>query len=420
MVHPYLKRRAGTEEVVYPHESLKPVLQKTLGIPLFQEQVMKLAVVAADYTPGEADQLRRDMGMFQQRGKIERHRRRMKDRMLANGIEEKFADRIFKQLEGFASYGFPESHAASFALIAYATSYLRCHYLPAFVCALLNSLPMGFYSRATIVEDARRKGVEVRPVDVTRSRWASTLEPSDDSPNGRAIRMGAEHIDGFREANWQSIAAARRERDFEGLVDFLRRTDLGEESVARLAEAGALEAFDLSRREALWLGRGLVRTPELPLELGEVLDEERPAFRALETFETINWDYRTAGHSTRGHPLEPLRGRMNELGLPTAEAIAEMADGLRTHYAGLVICRQRPSTGSGVVFMTLEDETGFANVILWPDVYEEYAAIAKTEQFLGVTAKVQTEEEVTHLIAESLWRPDLEARPESGGSHDFH
>ncbi len=452
MVHPYLRRRNGEEEVTYPHPSLKPVLEKTLGVPLFQEQVMKLAVVAADYTPGEADRLRRDMGSWREDGKMERHRERMISRMRQKDIDEAYAERIFEQIRGFGSYGFPESHAASFALISYATSYLKCHYPAAFACALLNAQPMGFYAPATIVEDARRHGVEVRPVDVQQSAWHCTLEPCKtkmvlqqdkakmalqqsstvgrassppvvgraSSPSTREIRMGLRFVDGLREADWEQIAEARAERPFEGLEDFLRRTGLGEGAVATLAEAGAFEEFELSRREALWVGRGLVRTPELPLKLREVVDERRPAFESLSTFETINWDYRVVDHSPRGHPLAPLRGRLAAQGLPSAEQVREAAHGSRLHYAGLVICRQRPSTGSGTVFITLEDETGFANLILWPDVYKHYAAIAKTEHFLGATGEVESEGGVTHLIVESLWRPELQVDPEHGGSHDFH
>ncbi|MFB6352186.1 MAG: OB-fold nucleic acid binding domain-containing protein, partial [Bradymonadaceae bacterium] len=458
MVHPYLRRRKGEEEVTYPHPSLEPVLKKTLGVPLFQEQVMKLAVVAADYTPGEADQLRRDMGSWREDGRMERHRERMASRMLAKGIDKEYAERIFHQIQGFGSYGFPESHAASFALISYATSYLKCHYPAAFACALLNAQPMGFYSPATVVEDAKRHDVEVRPVDVQTSDWNCTLEkrnagdgvapidggdavapnsagddwcdgipavegsdgipPSEDHPF--ALRMGIRFVSGFREADWIRIADARADRPFDDLEDFLRRTGLGEGAVATLAEAGAFESFDLSRREALWLGQGLVRTPELPLELRDTLDEQRPAFRSLTTFESINWDYRTADHSPRGHPLAPLRDRLEALGLPTAEEVDAAEHGTRIHYAGIVICRQRPSTGSGVVFVTLEDETGFANLIFWPDVYKRYESIAKTQHFLGVTGEVESEEGVTHIVVESIWRPDLEARPEHGGSHDFH
>jgi len=454
MVHPYLRRRCGEEEVTYPHPSLEPVLEKTLGVPLFQEQVMKLAVIAADYTPGEADQLRRDMGNWREDGRMERHRERMIDRMMQKGIERKYAERVFQQIQGFGSYGFPESHAASFALISYATSYLKCHYPAAFACALLNAQPMGFYSPATVVEDARHHGVQIRPIDVRRSDWDCTLEPPElprtndaevslpasettdraerQPPEGDpaavaradedepALRMGIRYVKGFREEDWNRIAAARDEAPLEGLEDFLRRTQLGEGAVGKLAESGAFTGFDLSRREALWLGRGLVRTPELPLELREVVDEERPAFQSLDTFQTINWDYRTSGHSPRGHPLAPLRDRLEELGLPTAEEVEGFEHGRRIHYAGLVICRQRPSTGSGVVFITLEDETGFANLIVWPNVYEQYETVAKTQHFLGVTGEIQTEDGVTHIIVESLWRPALQERPEHGGSRDFH
>jgi error-prone DNA polymerase len=447
MVHPYLRRRAGKEEVTYPHPSLEPVLEKTLGVPLFQEQVMRLAVVAADYTPGEADQLRRDMGMWRQDGRMDQHRERMISRMLAKGIDKEYAERIFQQIQGFGSYGFPESHAASFALISYATSYIRRHYPTVFACSLLNSLPMGFYPPSTIVEDARHHGVVVRPVDVQFSDWEATLEEiereeewrapdASDSGSGEteddkhwasdewALRMGAQRINGLSEKQWRTVEEARRERPFAGLADCLERTALDEGAARRLAEAGAFESFELERREALWLARGLVRTPELPMELRDVVDEERPAFRSLDTFETVNWDYRASDHSAHGHPLEPLRDRLRDQGWPTAEEVDRMENDRRVEYAGIVICRQRPSTGSGVVFLTLEDETGFVNVIIWPDIYEAHEPLVKSEHFLGVTGRIQTEDSVTHVISQMLWRPRIDVdsgqrEPAHGGSHDF-
>ncbi|MFB6264227.1 MAG: error-prone DNA polymerase, partial [Bradymonadaceae bacterium] len=303
MVHPYLRRRCGEEGVDYPHPSLEPVLEKTLGIPLFQEQVMKLAVVAADYSPGEADQLRRDMGSWRGDGQLDRHRERMIERMLANGIEREYAERIFEQIRGFGSYGFPESHAASFALIAYATAYLKCHYPAVFTCALLNAQPMGFYPPSTVVENAKHDGVEVRSVDVQYSSWDCTLElvecPEEDQ---RALRMGARFVKGLSEEDWARLERAREREPFENLRDCLGRSRLGEGAAARLAEAGAFESFELGRREALWLSKGLVRTPDLPMELREHVDEQRPAFESLDQFDVVRWDYRTTGHSGVGHP----------------------------------------------------------------------------------------------------------------------
>jgi error-prone DNA polymerase len=422
MVHPYLRRREGKEEVSYPHPSLKPVLERTLGVPLFQEQVMKLAVVAADYTPGEADQLRRDMGMWRQTGKMERHQKRMRARMLEKGISEEFADRIFSQIQGFASYGFPESHAASFALISYATSYLRCHYLAEFTCSLLNSQPMGFYRPATIVEDAKRHGLEVRSIDVLWSGWNCSLEKQEGSEEEKdsayAVRMGFRFLKGLREDEWEKIERARQERVFRSIEDLVRRTGLREQTLEKLAESGALEALESDRRKAIWKAKGMARTPQLPLDLRE--HEQTPDFDELESFETIDWDYRTSKHSTRGHPLAHLRERLGEMGLPDATGVRNAGHGRFISYAGLVICRQRPSTASGTIFMTLEDETGFVNVIIWPSVYEIFQLIAKTQSFLGVTGQIQSEESVVHLIAETLWRPRLDPVSQGAKSRDFH
>jgi error-prone DNA polymerase len=465
MVHPYLRRRAGEEPVAYPHACLEPVLKKTLGVPLFQEQVIRLAMVAADYTPGEADQLRRDMAAWRRTGRIERHRERLIRRMTAKGIEPEFAERVFEQIRGFGEYGFPESHAASFALIAYATAWMKCHYPDVFVCALLNAQPMGFYSPSTLIEDAKRHGVEVLPVDALRSQWDCTLEPrGEHSPQHRrpppsgtstgrrlppnlestvrgegprspvrdsgardgrsdpaprfAIRMGLRYVKGLGEKQWKRIEQAREERTFTSVRDFVRRTGLDEGAMTRLAEAGALSGFDRKRRAALWQVAGLARTSEPGLALR--FRDRTPGFEALDAFDTISWDYRTTGHSPRGHPLAPLRKELEARKLPDARSVSAMSDGRRVRYAGLVICRQRPGTASGVVFMTLEDESGFVNVVIWSQVYEEYAVLIKTSDFLGVTGRLQVQDAVVHLIAEAFWTPRLGLRPASGGSRDFH
>ena len=452
MVHPYLRRRNGEEPVVYPHPCLEPVLRKTLGVPLFQEQVMRLAVVAADYTPGEADQLRRDMAAWHRTGQIDRHRDRLVTRMVAKGIAREFAERVFEQIRGFGDYGFPESHAASFALIAYATAWLRCHYPEVFVCSLLNAQPMGFYTPATIVGDAVRHGVEVRPVDVTASAWDCTLEAIDApasrpaghapgrmqrggrgavcgriaaAPNGTpvkpafAVRMGLRYVKSLsEERDWRRIEAARMNRPFASMEDFTRRTRLDARVVGRLAEAGAFARFEGVRRAALWEALDLGRSPapSLPLASGE----PQPDFEPLGEFETIAWDYRFSAHSTRGHPLAPLRGALTSRKLPDARAVAAMPDGRRVRYAGIVICRQRPATASSVTFMTLEDETGFVNVVVWKRVFDDYPVLARTASFLGVTGKLQSESGVVHIVADALWAPEIAARPPSAGSRDFH
>ena len=441
MVHPFLRRRNGEEPVVYPHASLEPVLRKTLGVPLFQEQVMRLAMVAADYTPGEADQLRRDMGAWRQRGRIERHRERLVSRMTAKGITPEFAERVFDQIRGFGEYGFPESHAASFALIAYGAAWLRCHYPDVFTCALLNAQPMGFYTPATIVHDAIRHGVEVRPIDVTASDWDCTLEaaacgravcvagvdagaPVDAGALGAtaprfAVRMGLRYVKGFSEKrDFAPLAQARAARRFRSMADVARRARLDEAALRRLAEAGAFAPFEKARRAALWEARGLAATPETPLRV--VPSERTPAFDSLNELETIGWDYAANGHSTAGHPLAPLRAALAAQRLPDARTVAAMNDGREVRYAGLVICRQRPATASGVTFMTLEDETGFVNLVVWKRVFERHAVLAKTATFLGVTGRLQATDGVVHIVADTLWAPCIEATPASAGSRDFH
>jgi error-prone DNA polymerase len=404
MVHPYLRRRNGEEEVDYPHPSLIPVLEKTKGVPLFQEQVMQLAVVAADYTPGEADQLRRDMAAWRRTGRIEQHKERLVSRMLKKGIAPEFAERVFKQICGFGEYGFPESHAASFALISYAGSYLKCHYPAEFTCSLLNAQPMGFYTPSTIVEDAKRHGVEVRPIDVTRSRWECTIEEG-------AVRMGLRYVKGVGEADWCKIECAT---PFASLDDFTRRTALGDKSLCALAEAGAFDGLGAARRSALWHVRNFAPMP-IPV------DTEQPVeFAELTELEAINWDYQRTRHSARGHPLAPLREELRAQGLPDARTVAAMKDGCRVRYAGLVICRQHPGTASGVTFFTLEDESGLVNLVVWRRVFEKYIVLAKTQTFLGVTGQIQAQDGVVHIVVDELWQPEVSFVPEHGGSRDFH
>jgi len=404
MVHPFLRRRKGEERVTYPHPCLEPVLRKTLGVPLFQEQVMRLAVVAADYTPGEADQLRRDMAAWKKSGRIERHRDRLVRRMEEKGIAREFAEKVFEQIRGFGEYGFPESHAASFALIAYATAWLKRHYPAEFTCGLMNAQPMGFYAPATILADAKRNGVKVLPVDVQRSDWECTLE-------GAAVRVGLRWVKGLGEEGGRRIVA---ERPFRSLEDFRLRTALDKDARHRLAEAGALEGLGGERRDALWEMARTATPTALPLDFPETA----PGFAPLTAMEEVSWDFRATGHSTRDHPLGPLRERLRGLGLPDARALNAMPHGRHVRYAGLVICRQRPGTAKGVTFMTLEDETGFVNLVLWPDVFERHQLLAKTEAFLGVSGKLQAQDGVTHLVAARLWRPDL-TPPPTAPSHDF-
>ena len=420
MVHPYLRRRAGLEPVVYPHACLEPVLKKTLGVPLFQEQVMKLAMVAADYTPGEADQLRRDMAAWRRSGRIEGHRERLISRMEAKGITREFAERVFEQIRGFGEYGFPESHAASFALIAYATSWLRCHYLAEFTCSLLNAQPMGFYSAATIVGDAQRHGVEVRPIDVSHSAWDCTLEPTTDSFEF-AVRMGLRWIKGLQLDDGARIVAARAAHPFDSVADFVRRSRVPVRAHTTLAEAGALGSLaGADRRDALWQIRGWVARQDDSLDTGAGQHDDAIDFDPLTRLDQIFWDYAASEHSTLGHPLAPLRGELTAQRWPDARTVARGKDGQRIDYVGIVICRQQPGTAAGVVFMTLEDETGFVNLVVWRQVFERYGVALRTTSLLGVSGRLQVQESIVHLIADSIWIPRLSRPVMAVESRDFH
>ena len=418
MVHPYLRRRRGLEAVEYPHDCLKPVLEKTLGVPLFQEQVMKLAVVAADYTPGEADQLRRDMAAWRRSGRIEKHRERLVNAMEQKGIAREFGERVFAQIRGFGEYGFPESHAASFALIAYATSWMRKHYLAEFTCSLLNAQPMGFYSPATIVGDSQRHGLEMRPIDVTRSEWDCTMEPADDD-YGFAVRMGLRWVKGMQLSEGKRIIEAREARAFESVEDFVRRTHVPTRTHTSLAEAGALGELSRERRDALWQVTGWIARQGDAMALGGDVNGQAE-FAKLATLDQIFWDYAASDHSTIGHPLGPLREELRANGWPDARTLGRGRDGSRVDYVGIVICRQQPGTAAGVVFMTLEDETGFVNLVVWQQVFAEYAHVIKTTSLLGVSGRLQVQEGIVHLIAERVWVPALSRPVVDVESRDFH
>jgi error-prone DNA polymerase len=429
MVHPYLRRRAGEEPVEYPHPSLEPVLAKTLGVPIFQEQVIRIAMVAADYTPGEADQLRRDMAAWRRSGRLERHHDRLVSAMVAKGVTREMAERVFDQIRGFGDYGFPAAHASSFALIAYASGYLKCHHHPEFTCALLNAQPMGFYAPSTIVDDAKRHGVEVRPIDATVSGWDCTLEPAVAamSPAGaggpgarrwtHALRMGLRYVKGLAEDDGRRLAAVRQEQPFASLEDLVRRTRLDAGSLVELAESGAFASLGVDRRSALWQVRALARRRDVVLPIQ--VCEPSPLFDGLSASEEITWDYRASSHSTRGHPLAPMRAALREAGLPDARAVLAMRDGAGVRYAGIVICRQTPGTASGVTFMTLEDESGFVNLVVWPAVMDEFARLARTAVFLGVTGRIQRQHEIVHVIAREFWRPRIGSRVPGVASRNF-
>ncbi|MEE2904728.1 MAG: error-prone DNA polymerase [Myxococcota bacterium] len=409
MVHPYLRRRNGEEPIDYPHPTLIPVLKKTLGIPLFQEQVMRLAVVAADYTPGEADQLRRDMAAWKSSGRIERHRQRLIARMHEKGIERQFAERVFEQIRGFGEYGFPESHAASFALIAYATAWLKRHYPAAFLCGLLNAQPMGFYSPATLIEDAKRHQVEVLPICVQRSQWECTLEKQDHT---FAVRMGLCYVRSLSSKEAQKIIEIQSSN--HTMDSFMAQVQLNEQTLRHLNDCGAFECFHSNRRAMLWEIKNEAGATALPFN-----HSSRARFPSLTHFEKVRWDYENSFHSTRGHPLEDLRATLQSQGLCSAHQVQNSKSGKFVRYAGLVICRQRPGTAGGVVFLTLEDETGFVNVVVWQNVFEKYSILAKTASFLGVSGKLQVDSGVVHLVANSLWHPKVSSKMTHQKSRDF-
>ncbi len=429
MVHPYLRRRAGKEPVTYPHPSLEPVLSKTLGIPLFQEQVMKLAIVAADYTPGEADQLRRDMAAWKQRGRIELHHDRLVSRMVAKGIEPEFAERVFGQILGFGEYGFPESHAASFALIAYATAYVKHHYPVVFACALLNAWPFGFYSPATVIDDSKRHGVKFLPMDILRSEWDCTLEGAagaadpDAVPGERAlpdyaVRIGLRYLKGLGEGDWERIRVWRAGGRTSRLSDFTSSCRLPSDSMERLAEVGAFDCLGKERREALW---GVLDQAEYSTSILVGDFQDTPSFRPLSAGEEITWDYLASDQSPRGHVMEQFRPLLARQGLPDAAEISRLEHGRKVSLVGCAICRQMPGTAAGVLFMTLEDESGFANLVVWEKVFKEYRTMILTNWLLGVTGKLQVADGVVHVIAESFWKPEFAEPPQRTGvsSHDF-
>ncbi|HEX9702104.1 MAG TPA: error-prone DNA polymerase [Rhodospirillales bacterium] len=404
MVHPYLRRRRGEEPVDYPSPELERVLGKTLGIPLFQEQAMKIAIVAAGFTPEEADALRRALATFRHMGDIAKFRRRFVGGMLKNGYAEDFAERCFRQIEGFADYGFPESHAASFALIVYVSAWLKCHYPAAFACGLLNSQPMGFYAPAQIVRDAREHGVEVRPVDVNVSLWDCTLERA--GSGALALRLGFRQVKGLREADGRRLVALRG-AGYRDVADVRRRARLSRSVLERLARADAWHGLGLGRRQALWAVRGLDQAPSLPLFAhADMAADETPEpavdLPSMTPGEAVADDYRALMLSLRAHPVALLRARLAVDGyLPCAELIAA-ADGRPVAVAGLIITRQRPGSAKGVVFVTLEDETGVANLVVWPDVFERYRRPAIGASLLGVRGRLQREGLVIHVVAESL------------------
>ncbi len=438
MVHPYLKRRQGLEPVAYPSAAVQSVLERTLGVPIFQEQVMQLAIVAAGFSPGEADHLRRSMAAWRRKGGLEKFEQRLIDGMGARGYQEEFARQIYQQILGFGEYGFPESHSASFALLVYVSAWLKRYEPAAFCGALLNSLPMGFYGPSQLVQDARRHHVEVRPVDVTVSEWDCTLEKpvpatacramdpdtkgrqeaSASTPLSPALRLGFRLVSGLAEASAQRIAAARREAPFVSVADLAHRARLDRRDLACLARADALAALAGHRHGAAWDVAGIECLP--PLFAGSAFTEQTAALPAPTEGQDIVADYRTLALTLRRHPLALLREKLARRRLLTAAQIAAAPSGRIVRTAGIVIGRQRPDTASGVVFVTLEDETGATNVIVWRDVGDRQRRELLGAKLLAVFGHIEREGPVVHVLAGRL----VDLSPLLGNletrSRDFH
>ena len=443
MVHPYLRRRQGLEDVSYPSKELEAVLKKTLGVPLFQEQAMKIAIVAAGFTPSEADKLRRAMATFRRVGTIQTFQEKMVEGMAAKGYDREFAERCFHQIEGFGEYGFPESHAASFALLVYDSCWMKCRYPDVFAAAMLNAQPLGFYAPAQLVRDAREHGVEVREVDVNLSDWDCTLEPLP-SPSGRgvggegepssgpsdhllpkgegihprhaemaphirsthAVRLGLRQIVGVKEKDMRRLVDRRGEA-YDSVRDLWLRSELSSTVLERLADADAFRSLGLDRRQALWAVRGLDRVgdqDDLPLFMSRPARETEPDARLppMPLGAHVVEDYRRLSLSLKAHPASFMRARLSARGILRSEALSSIKNGERVTVAGLVLVRQRPGTAGGVIFMTLEDETGVANIIVWPKVFERLRAIVLGARFIAVIGKLQSEQGVIHIVAERM------------------
>jgi error-prone DNA polymerase len=473
MVHPFLRRRMGEEEETYPNDAIRQVLHKTLGVPIFQEQAMRLAVVAAGFTPGEADQLRRAMAAWRRPGIIDQFRKKLLDGMRAGGLPDEFAQRVYQQIQGFGEYGFPESHAASFALLVYASAWLKHYYPAAFAAAMINSQPMGFYQPAQLVRDARNHGVVVRPIDVNHSRWDCTLESRESrvegdfglrisdcglkDPNPQSeirnpqlfLRLGLRMLNGLGEAVGRTIERARNDGPFVSIDDFARRTGLGQAVIKRLAEADAFRSLGAGRRQALWqaLGQekkrkamplfehpdwspvaaatkqGLPTTPLLARRASNELEESTAqTLPAMQLYEEVVADYRTAGLSLRAHPISFYRDQLEGLGITPACKLAELPNDAPVRVAGLVLLRQRPGTAKGITFVTLEDETGTVNLVVHQHTWDRFYRVARRAPAWIAHGHIQTTDKtsatpIIHVVvsrlealAEQLRQLDVKSR----------
>jgi len=416
MVHPYLRRRNREEAVDYPSEAVQQILQRTLGVPIFQEQVMQIAMVAAGFSPGESDQLRRSMAAWKRRGGLEPYERKLVDGMQARGYPIEFAQRIFQQIKGFGDYGFPESHSASFALLAYVSSWLKCYEPAAFTCALLNSQPMGFYRPAQLVNDARRHDVEIRPVDVQTSHWDCTLEPS--RTKQPALRLGLRMVKGLSRNGADEIVCQRNDGHFRNVQDLTQRAQLNKKDLEALAAANALTRIAGHRHKAYWEVSGVEPATDI-LPAPQFNEGEVLLYKPQEE-ENIIADYASTGLTLGRHPVALYRDRLNDIGVHPAQKLTHLSNGCVASVAGLVVNRQRPMTASGVIFVTLEDETGHANIVVWPKVVEAQRRNLIGARLLVVHGTVQIESDVIHVIAKRLddyskWLGTLRTR-----SRDFH
>jgi error-prone DNA polymerase len=436
MVNPFLKRRQGREAVTYPHPSLETVLGRTLGVPLFQEQLLRMAMITANFTGGEAEELRRAMGFKRSEARMKPIEEKLRAGMTRNGIRGETQEQIVQSITSFALYGFPESHAASFALIAYASAYLKCHYLAAFTAALLNNQPMGFYHPATIVKDAQRHGLKVLPMDVTRSDWKCTLEPSAIS-HQPSVRLGLKYARGLREPAGQALVRERSLAPFASVQDLARRVpELRKDELTTLAEIGALNAVassqlpvasepisenkrnqKLHRRDALWQVERAVRWSGPLLDELPEIDGESP-LAVMTHEERLVADFRTTGLTVGPHPMQYRREEMKRMGIYRAADLAHLPNGRRLRIGGCVIARQRPGTAKGMMFMSMEDETGIANAIFTPDLLQKNRVLLISERFLMIEGILQNQDNVIHIRAEKV-SPLRVTRAETV-SHDFH
>jgi error-prone DNA polymerase len=417
MVHPYLRRRRGEEPVDYPHPKLRGILQRTLGVPIFQEQVMRMAIEVGGYTPGEADQLRRDMAAWRRNGRMKQHQQRLYAAMRQSGIDEVYARRIVQQIEGFGSYGFPESHAAAFAHLVYVSAYLKCHYPAAFAVALINAQPMGFYQVATIVADAHRHGVAIRPVDVQHSGWEAQIEDPSLSGAG-AIRLGFRSVRGLARVAAEAIVTERTAAGhFRSPAELAQRCGLTRGAMSQLALAGALGSL-AERREAVWraaaLGGGDL--------VANALDEPDVSFSPLTPAQRMALDCRYAESFLEDHPLRLYRPLLQQRGVVRAQELRQLSPGCTVTVAGLVLVRQRPTGPGGVVFMALEDETGLVDVVLRPELFHRERTLIALAEMLLIRGRLQADGAARSVLAhdmENLYRV-VEQRVCGIRSRDFH